>query len=340
MPRREPDRVASLALDPGVLEPGPVLELFGWRAAAAHGGTAVTPWRADARAATAAGVAVAATVDDLPPGVHRQAVVHLLKGRDGTWAALAAAWERLDENGRLVLVGGNDLGIRSAVARLERELGQPGEVLANRARGRAVSFVRTRDDGPPRPDSCRIGVAAGADRFEVASEPGVFSADDLDPGSRLLLDHLHRVETAERVLDPGCGLGVLGLAAVRRFPGARAVLADADARAVAATRRNAAALGVERRCEALWWDATVDPPPAAGCDLVVCNPPFHRGVRIDLGTTRAVLDAAARALVPGGRALVVALRTLPLERDLAAHGELEQLADRDGYKLLQLRRAG
>ncbi len=338
MPRRDPDRVASLALDPGVLAPGPVLELFGWRAAAAHGGTAVAPWRADARAAAAAGVAVVATVDDLADDRVRQAVVHLQKGRDGSWAGLAAAWERLGEGGRLVLVGSNDLGVKSAADRLERELGQPGEVRANRARGRAVSFVRTRGDGPPRPAESPITVVAGADRFAVVSEPGVFSADDLDPGSRLLLDNLDRIGNAGRVLDAGCGLGVLGLAALRRYPTARAVLADADARAVAAARRSAAALGVERRCEILWWDATVDPPPAAGCDLVVCNPPFHRGVRIDLGTARAVLDAAARSLAPGGLALVVALRTLPFERDLAAHGGIEQIAERDGYKLLRLRR--
>lgn len=338
MPRRDPDRVASLALDPGVLEPGPVLELFGWRAAAAHGGTAVTPWRADARAAESAGTAVVATTDDLPPGVFPQSVVHLQKSRDGTWEGLAAAWERLGEDGRLVLVGGNDLGVRSAVDRLEREVGQPGGVRANRARGRAVSFVRTSGDGPPRPAASTIDVVAGHDRFEVASEPGVFSADALDPGSRLLLDHLDRIGTAERVLDPGCGLGVLGLAALRRFPGARAVLADADARAVAAARRNAANLGLRRRCDALWWDAAVDPPPASGCDLVVCNPPFHRGVRVDLATARAVLGAAGRSLAPGGLALVVALRTLPFERDLTSVGELEQLADRDGYKLLQLRR--
>jgi 16S rRNA (guanine1207-N2)-methyltransferase len=238
-----------------------------------------------------------------------------------------------------VLVGGNELGVRSAVARLERELGQAGEVRANRAKGRAVAFVRDGGPGPHPPGAGEIEITAGGDRFRVASAPGVFSADALDPGSRLLLDHFDRIDDAHRVLDPGCGVGVLGLAVLRRFATARAVLADADARAVAVARRNAAALGLGDRCTVHWWTAASGATAARTCDLVVCNPPFHRGVRVDLATARAVLRAAGEALAPGGLALVVALRTLPFERELAALGPLEQLADRDGYKLLLVRRA-
>ena len=332
------ERVAELALDPGVLAPGPVLEIGGWRTVAAHGGSAVVPWRGPARAAAATGVVVVPTVDELGDGPHQQALVHLEKGRDATWHGLAAAWRRLQPGGRLVLLGGNDLGVKSAVARLARELDQPGVVLANRARGRAVGFDRTDGPGPEPPQPGTVEVVAGDDRFALASAPGVFSADGLDPGSRLLLEQLGTVATAHRVFDPGCGLGALGLAAARRFPAATAILADADGRAVLAAEANATALGLADRCDVLWWDATGEPAPLPSCDLVLCNPPFHRGTAVDLTVPRAIFAAVDTVLAPGGTALLVALRTLPFERDLATLGRLDQLADRDSYKVLRLRR--
>ena len=58
-----------------------------------------------------------------------QAVVHLQKSRAATWHALGEAWARLEPGGRLLLVGGNDLGVKSAVKRLSGELDQPAEIL-------------------------------------------------------------------------------------------------------------------------------------------------------------------------------------------------------------------
>lgn len=338
MDNQATDRIAALALDQGVLAEGPLLEIGGWRAVATHDGRSVVPWRGPARTAEAAGVSVAATADELGDERFPQAVVHLEKGRDATWAALAAAWRRLEPGGRLVLVGGNDLGIKSAAARLGRELGQAGQVLANRARGRAVGFERSDHPGPAAPATGSIEVVAGEDRFNLVSSPGVFSADALDPGSQLLLEHLDSILAAERVFDPGCGLGALGLAALRRFPGAAAVLADADGRALRAARANAANLGLAERCQVVWWDAECEPPPLERCDLVLCNPPFHRGVAVDLAVPRAMFGAIDAVLAPGGTALVVSLRTLPFERDLVCLGRLDQLADEHGYKLLRVRR--
>jgi ribosomal protein L11 methyltransferase len=79
-------------------------------------------------------------------------------------------------------------------------------------------------------------------------------AIDLDPGmafgtgthasTRLVLTHLQDLADAgaspARILDVGCGSGILSIAAVKRWPGATCVAIDNDPIAVQATAENAA----------------------------------------------------------------------------------------------------
>ncbi len=118
--------------------------------------------------------------------------------------------------------------------------------------------------------------------------PGGFG-DGSHPSTGLLVDALlERVEGAERVLDVGCGSGVLGLCALG-LGASRLVAIDVKPSAVEATRRNAALNGMEGRVE-----ASADPLGAiAGpFDVVVAN----------VGRA-AVVELAAplvRLLAPGG----------------------------------------
>ena len=72
-------------------------------------------------------------------------------------------------------------------------------------------------------------------------------------------------------------------------------------------------------------------------DAIVCNPPFHAqgaGERVDLG--RAFIAAAADALRPGGRLLLVANRHLPYEGALAGRFDApREIAARDGFKVIE-----
>jgi ribosomal protein L11 methyltransferase len=70
------------------------------------------------------------------------------------------------------------------------------------------------------------------------------------PSTRLLLDELvARVGGGERVLDVGCGSGVLALAALR-LGASGAVALDIDPQALVAARHNAALNGLEGQLEA------------------------------------------------------------------------------------------
>ena len=338
MSRKTTSNPAALIQDPGVLEETPTLEVFGFGAVAANHGLAVLPLRSDWLQAREAGIQAASGWTDVPSDHFTQAVVHLQKGRAASWQALGEAWTRLERDGRLLLVGGNELGIKSAVRRLSGELDQPAEIVANRARSRVASWRREGTSDPVQPMVSPVEVVTEEDRFHLRSAPGVFSADGVDPGTQLLLGHLEALPPPRKIFDPGCGLGVLGLAALRRWPEATAILTDIDHRAVDCTAASAADLGLANRCEVAWWDATRDPAPTHNCDLVLVNPPFHSGVPVDLQPARAIFSAINADLSPGGRALVVANRTLPWEHDLREIGRLSQLEDSLGYKILEVRR--
>ncbi len=349
----------ALVLDPGVLESGPVCEFGASRAVELHGGCVVEPWRDRFRAAEALGLEVVAEASGIAGARFEQAVVHLQKSRAATFEDLAQAWRVLAPGGRLLLAGSNALGVVSAVKRLASQLDQPGLVVANRARARVVRFKKGPGPGPhaepPARFSFTLGAAdtgpATAADLAGAEEPneivmetaaGVFSANRLDAGSELLLEALPRFvgrKPPSRIVDLGCGAGVLGIAAARLFGDVEVLLADADARAVACARANLERLGLEARARAVWWDAR-EPPPEIGFPLALVNPPFHRrGPEVDLGPAHALFASLTTWLGRHGRALIVANRTLPYERALAEIGRVEVLGTARGYKLLSLRRA-
>lgn len=345
-----------LVLDAGVLRDGPVCELGGWEGVAETGGVAILPWRHDflraeaasftaTRPHTAPDVTAGARVvvpesDALADGTFDQCVVHLQKSRSGTWADLAEAWRLLSPGGRLLLEGGNALGIVSAVKRLAEELDQKPRVLSNRARARVAAFER--GDGPspvrPVPTPIFLPPVAGT-AHAIMTMPGTFSAKQLDPGSGLLLDHLDDRPAGQRepkrVLDLACGAGPLGLCALQLWPEAKAVLTDGDWRAVRSAQENATMLGCDDRAEVLWRDAS-EPIESGAFDLALLNPPFHTGKAVDLEPARRLFERLRDALRPGGRALVVANTTLPYERDLRAWGDVVPVAHARGYKLLSV----
>ena len=151
----------TILLDSGVLSDDPVLELYGWKGVEARGGLAVLPRRDQWLQAMGAGVEAVGLPDRVAEGVFSQAVVHLQKGRAATQEGLSTAWKNLAPGGRLLLVGGNELGIKSAVKRLAQELGQEETLLVNRARSRVVAFDRTECPGPESPEPAEVEIESG-----------------------------------------------------------------------------------------------------------------------------------------------------------------------------------
>lgn len=147
--------------------------------------------------------------------------------------------------------------------------------------------------------------------LRVVGQPGVFSADRLDAGTRLLLEHLP--PATRRVADLGCGTGVLG--AHLAHDGADVVCVDDDAAAVASARATFAANGLTG---AFHWTDCLD-GVAGSFAAIVNNPPFHEGHAVSDHLAWRMFRAAHRRLDPGGTLHVVA------NRHLAHHTRLKRL---------------
>lgn len=330
-----------------MLREGPVCEFQSELAVEAQGGQAILPWRDRHVAAEASGLEASAHARDLTDASFGQTIVHLQKSRAATFDDLQEAWRLLEPGGQLLLSGTNTLGVVSAVKKLAEQLGQTPIVASNRAKARVVRFLKDDGDGPTRevmqPVEVRVESIAGESKtFSVDTAPGVFSARKLDTGSEILLESLSRFvghKAPKRIVDLGCGTGLLGIAAAHLYPDAEVLLADADARAVACAQGNIDRLGLGERCRVAWWDAR-EAPLDTRFQLALVNPPFHhRGPEVDLGPALALFVSLSGWLKPGGRALLVANRTLPYEGALEEIGELETVKSVKGYKLLSLKRS-
>jgi ribosomal protein L11 methyltransferase len=86
--------------------------------------------------------------------------------------------------------------------------------------------------------------APGPDDIAIDLDPGMAFGTGTHASTRLVLDEIQALADATaapaRVLDVGCGSGILAIAAVKRWPGATCVAVDVDPIAVAATADNAA----------------------------------------------------------------------------------------------------
>ncbi len=151
---------------------------------------------------------------------------------------------------------------------------------------------------------------AGHD-FEMAAHGGVFSGERLDPATRLLGGHvaslLERVGAGGRVMDLGCGTGVLGTVAGRLDPTADIVLVDDSVAAIRSAAATAEQSGVSAESVHA---GRLDQVASASVDLVLCNPPFHddRGQNDEIAWT--MFHDARRVLRRGGLLAVVANRHL------------------------------
>ncbi|GGZ07703.1 methyltransferase [Streptomyces nitrosporeus] len=152
-----------------------------------------------------------------------------------------------------------------------------------------------------------IGVMAGR---TVTNHAGIFCAERLDIGTRFFLGHLPARTGPDRVVDLGCGNGVVGTAAALANPGAALTFIDESYQALASaeeTFRANTPAGAEARFVA--GDAMTDVPPGS-VDLVLSNPPFHSHQAVTDATARSMFHGARAALRPGGELWVVGNRHL------------------------------
>lgn len=172
-------------------------------------------------------------------------------------------------------------------------------------------------------------------RLSLTSGSGVFAQGRLDIGTSVLFRETDP-PAGGRILDLGCGYGVIGLACAVAAPSAVVTAVDVNQRAVLLAAENAASLGVADRFTASVPEAV---PGDAEFDEIWSNPP----IRIGKAALHELLLTWLPRLAPGGRAVMVVGKNLgadSLQRWLGEQGfPTERVASAKGFRVLETRRA-
>lgn len=171
-------------------------------------------------------------------------------------------------------------------------------------------------------------------RFTTANE--VFSADGLDLGTGVLLRSVAPPANTTRLLDLGCGWGVLAVALATACPGAVVDAVDVNPRALALCTDNARQHGVGDRVRPLLPNAA---DSAVRYDEIWSNPP----IRIGKDALHELLLTWLPRLSPNGVARLVVGRNLgadSLQRWLIDQGwDCERTASAKGFRVFAVTRA-
>jgi 16S rRNA (guanine1207-N2)-methyltransferase len=162
------------------------------------------------------------------------------------------------------------------------------------------------------------------------TDRGVFGAEAVDRGTKLLLLEAPPPPPAGALLDLGCGYGPIAVTLARRAPKATVWAVDVNARARELTIANAAEAGVANVVVCHPGDV----PSQIGFAAIYSNPP----VRIGKVALRELLTVWLSRLDPGGRAHLVVHKHLgsdSLAQWLVASGfPTTRLGSRMGYRIL------
>jgi 16S rRNA G1207 methylase RsmC len=170
--------------------------------------------------------------------------------------------------------------------------------------------------------------------WEFTTADGVFSADGLDLGTSVLLRESVPPAGATRLLDLGCGYGVLAVALASACPEAVVDAVDTNERALELCGTNAAAHQVGDRVRTLTPEQA---DPDARYDEIWSNPP----IRIGKAALHELLLTWLPRLAPGGSARLVVGRNLgadSLQAWLVESGyRCERVASAKGFRVFSVR---
>lgn len=249
----------------------------------------------------------------------------------------------LKPNGKLVLAGGKNEGIKTYVDKATKYLNAEKHIEKISKDDWIAELENQHSDEPSLDDKnyrelIEINQQNG---LSLISKPGVFGWNKVDQGSAYLIEqmpefmkrlNLSKDQVTQSVIDLGCGYGYL-LSSMPQFGFKTLVGTDNNAAAITAAKATLAANDLEGEIIAANCAEGIDQK----FDVVVCNPPFHQGFSVEGELTDRFLASARRLLVSGGAAIFVVNAFIPIESKAKHYfKKVDELANNKKFKVIRL----
>ncbi len=213
---------------------------------------------------------------------------------------LAMLMAKLGVNTEIVVVGENRSGVKS----IEKIFHDYGPVNKYDSARRCSFYWGQCLNEPPAFNQLdwfkSYTINLGDQSLMVKSLPGVFSHGEFDLGSQLLLETLPPL--SGKVLDFGCGAGVLGAFMAKSNPEIAIEMCDINAYAITSSQATLEANGLKGRVFA----SDIYSDTANDYRFIISNPPFHSGLDTNYNAAETLLGDAPQYLLSKGELIIVA----------------------------------
>lgn len=172
--------------------------------------------------------------------------------------------------------------------------------------------------------------------FRFKTDQGVFSKNEIDFGSRLLIENFSVPDRNGPILDVGCGYGPIGLSIAKSEPDRFVHMVDVNERALELARENAFTNQISN--VKIYESDSFENITDKNFSAVVTNPPIRAGKKV----VHEILTKSYEYLLPNGELWVVIQKKQGApsakEKMSAIFDEVEVVCKDKGYYILKAKK--
>jgi len=247
-------------------------------------------------------------------------------GKD-TIEFLKTAGEKTKIKGKIYFIGKTSRGAKNYGKKMNELFGN-SEVVSIKGGTRLISSVKEKQIIKQEKKLSSFEFSLRKNKYFFSSTTGVFSKNRVDKGTKLLLDNLKEIKE-KKILDFGCGIGVIGLVLAKENPEAKVLLIDSDSKAVNLSKKNIE-LNKVKNAKAIVSDGFENVKEKF--DLIASNPPTHE--KRDF--LEKFVSEARKKLNKKGKLIIVLNKAVFLEKELnQVFGNCEIVAEGKEHKVIE-----
>lgn len=209
---------------------------------------------------------------------------------------------------------------KSMLATFEKIVGPTKTSLAKKK----ARLIFSQYEPKTRPHYQALSYQEGQYKLTLLNHANVFSRQKQDIGARFFIEHFPKKYQCQRIIDLGCGNGVLGFTAAKLYPKANIVFCDESYFALQSAKDGAQANFTVEHIDkhfSFHVDDILTNYQGSKADLILCNPPFHQQHTISDHIAWGMFQQAAANLTTDGHLYVIG------NRHLGYHSKLKRIFD-------------